>query len=78
MNDDTGAGANSAPLEKNISWQKVCTCNSTASTGQIRFSRAYLPNCIRDKATFYQQPSCDKCGKPWVQLTDGLESENKT
>lgn len=66
MTFNTGAGANSRPLDKIVSWRKACRCDSTASTAQYRWTDEIFDNAIRRTVTFYPQPSCDRCGKPWV------------
>lgn len=49
-------------------WRKACGCAGTATTNQIRFGPSYdRGDNFVVEVHFYPGPSCDRCGKPWVQ-----------
>jgi len=62
------ADASPRPVEGNVSWRKDCDCNGTSSTGQfISKEIGRGKDCIYMAVHYYPGPSCDMCGKPWVQ-----------
>ena len=52
-------------LQGFVSFSKSCKCKATSTTGTTRTETIEGPDGITIRATYYPQPSCDCCGKPW-------------
>ena len=52
-----------------IIWSKSCHCDGTSSTNQIRTALGDADHSwtLKVAVHFYPQPSCDLCGKPWLE-----------
>lgn len=63
------AGLDKAGEQKSFSakqaWVKQCGCQSSASTGQVRFYMSQVAGEIRTKSKLVAGPSCDNCFAPW-------------
>lgn len=53
-------------------WVKDCDCRTTSTAGAVRSELAFNEDYMqrRMKFTFYPQPSCDQCGKPWLESNE--------
>ena len=64
MSDDVKA----SPVEGIVSWHKCCDCAGRSTTGQfVSRETGRGKEFINIAVHYYPGPSCDVCGKPWVQ-----------
>lgn len=57
-----------------IKYKKNCDCKSTSTENAVRWIETKVDDGVNIKCIYYQIPSCDKCGEPWIKDTNDSNS----